>query len=224
MSRPPHSPEEPEIASASPDENPDGVAVQVEPTEEQFPEAMEEQYPEAIEEQCPEAMEYVNQLIARMGGSASGAGLAEAPSKPAAKTGLTLAAQPPATATAEPVSTTAAEQPKAVPTRRRPRPADMTPDLTRLREAANLTVTSDLKAHEFRSSVVKAYSDLIMAIVPMATSLVLVSLSDQLFSVAYGCAVLTLVQATLATRRFFRTTEVLNRHSDDGLEVAAPTA
>ena len=84
-----------------------------------------------------------------------------------------------------------------------------------MREAANLTATSALQTYEVQSTVRRAFSELVLAVSCMVTSLVLVTMSPRLFSVTYGCAVLTLVQAAFATWRYFRATEVLTKDRCD---------
>ena len=190
-----------------------------------------------LEEQCPEAMEYVNQLIARM----------NTPSSSAPTVSDSAAANPPVRSAPRPnpaadrpaavASTPSAATPVTLPpnratqreefaaennatARRPPRATEFSTDLRRLREAANLTATSALQAYDVESKVRRAFSELMMAVSCMATSLVLVKLSHQTVSIAYGCAVLTLLQAAFATWRYFKATEALTRDQGDSPAVS----
>ncbi len=83
-------------------------------------------------------------------------------------------------------------------------------DLSQLREAANLTANSILQAYEARSTVRQAYSDLLIAAVSMGASLLFSTMSERVFSIAYGCALLTLGQAAWSTWHYIRRTDRLS--------------
>jgi hypothetical protein len=187
--------------------------------------------PPKLEEQCPEAMEYVSQLIARMkGADATPDALKSAEPKRALRafvpTTTKSEAQPasvalPAPATPLPTVVpqtpppSSATPPQINPTNRSARNPEKSTDLHRLREAANLSANSILHDYEFHNTTRKAYTDLAMAVVSMATSLVLVSLSHRVVSVAYGCALLTLAQAACSTWRFLWRTDSLRKTASD---------
>jgi hypothetical protein len=179
-----------------------------------------------VEEKCPEAMEYVNQLIARM----KGVGSTIAPSAETRSSQPKREPRATSQKTREPerkVDTTTPSIPKQPPkvTVKPPHPEPVTrsefnrsarvpeksTDLRRLREAANLSATSILHAYELQATTRRAYTDLTMAIASMATSMVLVSLSHQMVSITYGCAILTFAQAAWSTWSYLRRTDLLGK-------------
>jgi hypothetical protein len=83
-------------------------------------------------------------------------------------------------------------------------------DLQSLREAANLTTSSALHTFDCQSLIRRAYSQLALAIGSMMISLILLSMSNQVKSVAYGSSVALLAVAAIATCRYWATTRVLS--------------
>ncbi len=179
-----------------------------------------------LEEQCPEAMEYVNQLIARMKGVGP---TIEPPAKPSSNPQKrdSRAVQQKTREPDRKANSTVPDVPKQRPSVKaetpQPKPVqsselnrsaripERTTDLRRLREAANLSATSILHAYELQATTRRAYTDLTMAVASMATSMVLVSLSHQVVSLTYGCAMLTFAQAAWSTWSYLRRTDLLRK-------------
>ena len=189
----------------------------------------EQPAPEATEpEDDFDANEYVRDLIARMGGD-EGKSLATPMHDPAdvptaAPRPTEPIPQPPTISASEtdrePALSSVPESTPGIPltptptepTRRRPAP-EMLSDLERLREAANLTTSNALRTFDCKSLMLSSYTSLATAAVTIGLCLVLMSLSQRPFSVAYWAGVVMFLFAAVATRRFVVSTGILWRHT-----------
>ena len=82
-------------------------------------------------------------------------------------------------------------------------------DFAKMREAANITTSNALHTFDCKSLIRRAYSQLALSIGSMATSLVLLAMNDEVWSVAFDATVVMLVVSAVATYRYGVTTRML---------------
>jgi hypothetical protein len=168
------------------------------------------------EDESFDASEYVRQLIARMGNNRSPSvtpvpprPVAEAKPVPAASLSASPASLPlaaPSQSRQEIESHPTGEEPTA---RRARTTGQRSVDLKKLRETANLMTNSALQAFDCKSLIRQAYSQLAVAVCSMVTGLVLLSMNNDVHSLAFRATAATLMVSAVATYRYTMTTRVL---------------
>ena len=166
--------------------------------------------PDAVEEDCFDASEYVRQLIQRMGGDDTVASpppsaqpvpaVRPAPAKPAPPS------PPPARRMTRAEEMGVELEPKEAARRQKP---EILVDLEKLREAANLTSSSDLHRSDCNSLIRRAYYHLVLSVFCMVLSLVLLGLSTGAFSKAHLSCIILLFMGANFTVRYTTTSKVL---------------